>query len=57
MKFERFECMFWRDMVFLLPTIIIVTDNLMYYCKNFAIEFHFLFWHLRWLWMEREDKE
>ena len=57
MKFERFECNFWRDRVYILPTIIIDTDNPMYYCKNFAIEFHFLFWNMRWQWLESEDKK
>ena len=55
MKFERFQFMFWRDRVYLLPTIVIDNGDMRYRCKNLAIEFHFLFWHLRWLWLESEE--
>lgn len=55
MKFERFDFIFVRDRVYILPTIIIDTNNLMYYGKNLGIEFHFLFWNWRWLWIESEE--
>lgn len=55
MKFKRFQCMFWRNTIYLLPTIVINDHDYMYYGRNFTIEFHFLFWHMRWLWLESED--
>ena len=56
MKFEIFQCMFWRDRIYLLPTIVIDSGDAQYRCKNLAIEFHFLFWNMRWLWLELEQK-
>ena len=41
----------WKDMIYILPTITIVTDNMIYDKKNFSVEFHFLVWHCRFLWL------
>lgn len=35
----------------LLPTIVVKGNDWMYTLKNFAIEFHFLCFHARLLWM------
>lgn len=55
MKFKGFQFKFWNDRIYFLPTLVIGMDDMWYRCKNFAIEFHFLFWNFRWLWLERED--
>ena len=54
MTFNRFQFMIWRDRLYLLPTIVIDFGDTRYMCKNFAIEFHFLLWHIRLLWLESE---
>ena len=40
----------YYDDIFLLPTIRIVKDNLMYSRQNISIQFHFLMFHFGMLW-------
>lgn len=55
MKFKRFQCMFWWNRIYLLPTIVIDFDDASYGCRTFSIEFHFLLWHLRLFWMDEVE--
>lgn len=51
-KLHKTDFQKWNDMIYLLPTITIVTDNMIYDKKNFSVEFHFLVWHGRLLFMK-----
>ena len=43
-----------NDSIILLPTIVVKVNDWIYTLKNFAIEFHFLCFHARLVWM-RDD--
>ena len=45
----------WTWLV-IFPTITILKDEPQYFDKNFAIQFHWLGFHLRWFWI-KENKE
>ena len=40
-----------NDSIILLPTIVVKVNDWIYTLKNFAIEFHFLCFHARLVWM------
>lgn len=54
MKYKLFRREFqtWKNEINLLPTIKVVINNMIYYEKNFSIEFHFLIFHSRLLWLK-----
>lgn len=54
MEFKKLIAWKDRDVFFLFPTIVFVFWEPRYNCKTFAIQVHFLFWNLRWFWMEEE---
>ena len=51
-KLERKDFGIYKDDIYILPTIRLLIDNMLYLDKNFAIEFHFLVFHSRLLFME-----
>ena len=54
MKFSKFQkCITW-NYVFIIPSIVISRNEPMYYAMNFAIEIHWLWFHIRWLWVDEE---
>lgn len=56
MKFKHFYFQIHWDWLVLLPTIIIMIDEQMYYDKNFSIQLHWLGFHLKWFWIGKENK-
>lgn len=50
MKFYESYFSVWGDIWHLIPTIEITYNK----HKDFAIEFHFLCFHLCWLWIEQD---
>ena len=42
----------WKHDLYILPTIRIFVDNRIYLDRNFSIEFHFLMFHARLLFVE-----
>ena len=41
-----------KETIYLLPTIVIVKDDMLFLCKNISVCFHWLIWHGRLLWLE-----
>lgn len=56
MKFDKFTYITDWEWFFIFPCIVTIKDEAYLCCKNFTIGFHFLGWHFRWRWLEREDK-
>lgn len=56
MKFKHFYFQILWNWIVLIPTIIIMIDEQMYYDKNFSIQFHWLGFHLKWFWIGKENK-
>lgn len=52
LRFENFWAHIFTDYIALIPTVIVRNDSPLYMCRSFAIEFHFLMFHMRWLWLE-----
>lgn len=52
-RLERKDFQIWKDNIYLLPTINISIDDMMYINRNFSIEFHFLMFHGRLLFMKQ----
>lgn len=48
----RKEFEIYKSVIFLLPTIVVRGRDWMYTFENFAIEFHFLCFHARLLWLK-----
>lgn len=51
-KLYRKDFEVWKKDFYILPAIRLFIDNMMYLDKNFSIEFHFLTFHARLLFME-----
>lgn len=56
MRLHKYAFQTCYDVWNILPTITIIFDEAMYRPHNFAICFHFLCWHMRWVWLEKEQK-
>lgn len=54
MKLDKRKCTFkvWNNRFYLLPTIVIDFDDVMFMEKNFSIEFHWICFHARLMWFE-----
>ena len=50
----KFQFSRYKDWIYILPTIVLVRNEPMYYAKNFAIQIHWLGFHIRWLWVDKE---
>lgn len=58
MRLYRKDFYIFKDFIFILPTIILTFNVPIYIERNFAIEFRWLVFHARIMWMaESEDKE
>lgn len=57
MKFYRKDFYIAKDWITIIPTVEILIDNMMYVKPNIAITINWLVFHVRFLWMESEDKE
>ena len=58
MKYKLFKANFeiWKHDIYILPTVRIVIDDLMYWQKSYSIQFHFLCLHARLLWLRRDEE-
>lgn len=54
MKLHKFEVDTFKRF-YLLPTIILDKNNAIYGVDNFTIEIHFICFHVRWLWLRKEE--
>ena len=45
-----------KDDIYILPTIEIRINNMMYEEKNFSIMFHWIVFHARLLWLKDREK-
>lgn len=52
-RLERKDFQIWKSNIYLLPTINISIDDMMYINRNFSIEFHWLVFHGRLLFMKQ----
>ena len=41
----------YRDNIYLLPTVQIKVNERMYIARNLAVEFHFIVFHVRLMWL------
>lgn len=55
MKFDRFKFTLAWNWFYLFPTIAIVSNNSIYFEKDFSIGLHWLCWHFQWRWVEDND--
>lgn len=58
MKYEldRVDFITSKQDIYFLPTIKMYFNDRMYLCRNFSIEFHFLIFHGRLLFVKNEYK-
>lgn len=54
MELYRKDFEIWKNEIYLLPTIKVLKDNMMYCRSNFSIEFHFLVFHARLIFMRKK---
>lgn len=52
MKLYKVNREIWKNNIYLLPTVQIITRNPVYMVKNLAIELHFMVFHVRFLFLE-----
>lgn len=55
MKFYRKDFQIYRDWITIIPTIDIQINNMCYVNPNVSIQFHWLVFHARLMWMESEE--
>ena len=55
MKLYKHEAVTWKNQIFIIPTIALGINTPIYIERNFSIEFHWLIFNARLLWIE-EDK-
>ena len=53
MGFERFDLEVWKKTWYMLPTIVIVADDMIYGVHNISVQVHFLCVHCRWLLLQK----
>lgn len=51
MKLNRVDFRIWKNIIYVIPTVKIIINDLIYGDKNLSIEIHFLVFHLRILFM------
>lgn len=57
MKFRGYLFMKNWEVLFIIPTIQLIKNDLVYMSKNFRVALHWLGWHMSWLWIERSQNE
>lgn len=55
MKLYRHEAVICKNQIYIIPTITLIWDMPIYYKRNFSIEFHWLIFNARLLWMEENE--
>lgn len=55
MKFYRKDFQIFKDWITIIPTVEILTNNMMYVKPNVAITINWLVFHVRFMWMESEE--
>ena len=56
MKLKQFTFNTNKDWIYILPSIEIEINAPEVYYKNLAICAHFIIWHFRWFWVEKEKQ-
>lgn len=57
MKFEKFEKIIFQYDIYIFPTIRLFINDYIYDVPNFAIEFHWMVLHCRWLFFRGDNIE
>ena len=52
MKFSHFEILTDWKWIYVIPTVEVRINEMIYTAKSLRITVHFLGWHLFWLWWE-----
>jgi len=56
MKVTRKDFVIWKNDIYIIPTFRMVINDHIYTNRNFSIEFHWIVFHARLLWVEeRKD--
>ena len=55
-KLDKMDFEIYENDIFLLPTVRVYINDMMYIQSNFSIEFHFLIFHARFLFIKEEYK-
>ena len=53
-KLYRKDFQIYKNDIYILPSIRLFIDNHMYIDKNFSVEFHFIVFHIRLLFMNEK---
>lgn len=53
-KLARKDFQMYKNDIYILPTFRLYLDNHMYIDKNFSVEFHFIVFHIRLLFMNEK---
>lgn len=56
MKLYRKDFRIFKDLFYLLPAIILAFNEPIYTVRNFAIEFRWLVFHARLLWLTKKEQ-
>ena len=56
MKLKRKDFEIWKNDIYIIPTFRMFINNMIYTNRNFSIEFHWLVFHARLLWVEESEK-
>lgn len=56
MKFDRYTFMLDWKWFFILPTIAVTRHDQVFINNDVSITIHWLGWHFRWRWVEREGE-
>ena len=57
MKLHRKDFRIFKDLIYVLPAIVLVLNDPIYEYENFALEFRWLVFHMRILWFKEADYE
>jgi hypothetical protein len=55
MKLYRKDFRIYTDLIYILPAVVLVFNDPIYVGRNFAIEFRWLAFHARLLWLKESD--
>ena len=55
MRLYKHEAIIWKNDIYIIPTITLIINTPIYIGRNFSIEFHWLIFNARLLWVEGEE--
>lgn len=55
MRLQQIDFLVASNDIYIIPTFRIFINNMIYVNRNFSIEFHWIVFHMRLLFMESED--